>query len=133
MILHLTLLPEHQSAIFPQCLSVQHANLAKAFQQCGRVCACGRGYARRTHTEVYLQGVMHVEVVAMVTQPEQVRSDVTNTFHFVFSTTLDEASSGSKHGHGQGHPRKLKRVLPGTREEALSILQFAPESDLQDS
>ena len=75
---------------------------------------------------------MHVEVVAMVTQPEQVRSDVTNTFHFVFSTTLDEASSDLKHGHGQGHPRKLKRVLPGTREEALSILQFAPESDLQD-
>ena len=80
-----------------------------------------------------LQGVMHVEVVAMVTQPEQVRSDVTNTFHFVFSTTLEEAPSGSKHGHGQGHPRKLKRVLPGTREEALSILQFAPESDLKDS
>ena len=37
MILHLTLLPEHQSVIFLQCLSVQHANLAKAFQQCGRV------------------------------------------------------------------------------------------------
>lgn len=68
-----------------------------------------------------LQGVMHVEVLAVVTKPEQVRSNVTNTFHFVFST--------EKLGSAQS--KKLKRVLPGTREEALSILQFAPRDELQ--
>ncbi len=67
------------------------------------------------------QGVMHVEVVAVVTKPEQVRSDVTNTFHFVFSTEESKSSQ----------PKKLKRVLPGTREEAMSILQFAPQDELQ--
>ena len=64
---------------------------------------------------------MHVEVVAVVTKPEQVRSDVTNTFHFVFSTEESKSSQ----------PKKLKRVLPGTREEAMSILQFAPQDELQ--
>lgn len=38
-----------------------------------------------------MQGVMHVQVVAMVTKPEQVRSDDTNTFHLIFNTKLDVA------------------------------------------
>ena len=66
---------------------------------------------------------MHVEVVAVVTKPEHIRSDVTNTFHFVFSTDSSQP--------GKSAPNKLKRVLPGTREEALSILQFAPQDELQ--
>ena len=77
-----------------------------------------------------LQGVMHIQVVALVTQPEHVRSDESNTFHFVFSTALDEKQRGLQ--HGKAASRKLKRVLPGTKEEALSTLQFAPESGLPD-
>ena len=72
---------------------------------------------------------MHVEVVAVVTKPEQVKSDVTNTFHFVFNTRLNEGVDSSQ--PGRKAPKKLKRVLPGTREEALSILQFAPQDELQ--
>ena len=70
---------------------------------------------------------MHVEVVAVVTKPEQVRSDVTNTFHFVFNTRLSEEADSSQ--PGMSAPKKLKRVLPGTQEEALSILQFAPQEE----
>ena len=69
-----------------------------------------------------LQGVMHVEVVAVVTKPEQIRSDVTNTFiHFVLSTDVSDSSQT-----GKSAPEKLKRVLLGTREEVLRMLQFAP-------
>lgn len=57
------------------------------------------------------QGFMHVEVVATVTRPEQVMSNITNTFHFVFC--VDSTS------------KKLKRVLPATTEEANSMLQAA--------
>ena len=56
---------------------------------------------------------MHVEVVAMVTQPEQVASNVTNTFHFVFSTVL-----------GPHACKGLKTVLPATADEANSIHGF---------
>ena len=66
-----------------------------------------------------MQGIMHVEVVAMVTQPEQVASNVTNTFHFVFSTAL--APGGACKG--------LKRVLPATADEARTIQPFFAESN----
>lgn len=52
---------------------------------------------------------IHVEVVAMVTRPEAVASDVTNTFHF--SYRVDGC-------------RPLKRVLPATADEAISIRSF---------
>ena len=58
-----------------------------------------------------MQGFMHVEVVAMVTRPEQVMSSISNTFHFVFS--VDSSS------------RKLKGVLPASAEEAKRMLQAA--------
>ena len=83
-----------------------------------------------SHLICILQGIMHIQVVALVTQPEQIRSDESNTFHFVFSTALIERQRGLQ--HGKASPRKLKRVLPGTKEEALSILQFAPECELPD-
>lgn len=60
---------------------------------------------------------MHVEVVAMVTRPEQVMSSLSNTFHFVFS--VDSSSSS----------RKLKRVLPATAEEAKRMLQAASSDE----
>ena len=83
-----------------------------------------------SHLMCLLQGIMHIQVVALVTQPEHVRSDESNTFHFVFSTASNERQRVSH--CGKAPPRKLKRVLPGTKEEALSILQFAPESGLSD-
>ncbi len=76
-----------------------------------------------------MQGVMHVQVVAMVTKPEQVRSDESNAFHLIFNTKLDVECATSQ--PGRSAPSKLKRVLPGTREEAMSILQFAPQDELE--
>ena len=81
-----------------------------------------------SHLICFLQGIMHIQVVALVTQPEHVRSDESNAFHFVFSTALLKRQRDLQHGDASS--RKLKRVLPATKEEALSILQFAPECEL---
>ena len=53
-----------------------------------------------SHLMCLLQGVMHIQVVALVTQPEHVRSDESNTFHFVFSTALDEEGAARDKGGG---------------------------------
>ncbi|EFJ27958.1 hypothetical protein SELMODRAFT_94987 [Selaginella moellendorffii] len=52
---------------------------------------------------------IHVEVKAIVTQPESRSSQVSNTFHFTF--TLDTSSSKSG-------DMVVRRVLPSTEEEA---------------
>jgi hypothetical protein len=54
-----------------------------------------------------------VEVVAMVTKPELVVSDVTNTFHFVYR--VDGC-------------RPLKAVLQATVDEAKAIRAFCAEA-----
>ena len=56
---------------------------------------------------------IYVEVVAMVTRPEAVASDVTNTFHFVYR--VDGC-------------RPLMRVLPATVDEAHSIRAFCADA-----
>ncbi|CAL8466765.1 g6301 [Coccomyxa elongata] len=61
------------------------------------------------------QGFMHVEVVAMVTRPEQVMSNITNTFHLVFCVDSSR--------------KKLKKVLPATAEEARKMLQAASDDE----
>lgn len=62
-----------------------------------------------------MQGFMHVEVVAMVTRPEQVMSSITNTFHLVFCVDSSR--------------KKLKKVLPATAEEARKMLQAASDDE----
>lgn len=59
-----------------------------------------------------IQGSIHVEVVAMVTRPETVISNVTNTFHFEFSVAM-----------GPDGCKQLKKVLPATVEEANQMLK----------
>lgn len=60
-----------------------------------------------------VQGSIHVEVVAMVTRPETVVSNVTNTFHFEFSVSMGETGC-----------KQLKKVLPATAEEAKRMLKI---------
>ncbi|KAK9810539.1 hypothetical protein WJX72_012385 [[Myrmecia] bisecta] len=66
------------------------------------------------------RGYIHAQVIAYITQPEKVVSNISNTFNFVFavdpshSTTLPEAD------------RQLKRVLPSTPAEAQSIERYYP-------
>lgn len=49
---------------------------------------------------------VHVQVIASVSQPEAVKSDITNTFAFVFEVETARLAQG------------LKRILPATAEEA---------------
>ena len=67
-----------------------------------------------------MQGTLHVRVSAAVTRPEQISSDITNTFLFCFEVDLDPA--GSQHGR-----RALKRVLPSTEEEALMMQRVSEQ------
>ena len=62
---------------------------------------------------------MHVQVRALVTQPERVASNITNTFEFVF-----DVSSAKE--DGSTSRRVLKRVLPSTEEEAQQLWSHFP-------
>ena len=64
------------------------------------------------HERLCVGWQIFVEVVAMVTKPELVSSNVTNTFHFVYRV------DGCK---------PLKVVLPATVDEAKSIRAFCAE------
>lgn len=68
-----------------------------------------------------MQGLIHVEVVATVTQPELVQSHQTNTFYMIFQANIDP-SGGSQ---AVAKPAKvLKSVLPATAEEARLLWDF---------
>ena len=70
-----------------------------------------------------IQGFIHVEVVATVTQPELVESHQTNTFYMIFKASIDP-SGGSQ---ADAKPAKvLKCVLPATAEEARLLWDFYP-------
>ena len=70
-----------------------------------------------------MQGFIHVEVVATVTQPELVQSHQTNTFYMIFKANIDP-SGGSQ---ADAKPAKvLKSVLPATAEEARLLWDFYP-------
>ncbi len=84
------------------------------------------------------QAVVHVQVVASVSQPEFVKSDITNTFVFVFEVDVLQLSRGvyvcASRGGGDGAvsqspahtPAGLKRILPATAEEASLLASFHP-------
>ncbi|KAK9809579.1 hypothetical protein WJX73_004048 [Symbiochloris irregularis] len=64
-------------------------------------------------------GRVHVQVTALVTQPERVASNITNTFEFIFEVSIAAAPEieGCK---------LLKRVLPSTEEEAKLLWTHFP-------
>lgn len=81
--------------------------------------------SRVIHTQQPAQlpgtGLIHVEVVATVTQPELVQSHQTNTFYMIFQANIDP-SGGSQ---AVAKPAKvLKSVLPATAEEARLLWDF---------
>ena len=60
-----------------------------------------------------------VEVEALVTKPESLRSEVSNTFMFKFD--VGDANEG----------RAVRRVLPSSREEAAHVWEKCVRPDVQ--
>ena len=60
-----------------------------------------------------------MQVTALVTQPEKVASNITNTFEFIFE--VDIANTPDAPGC-----KVLKRVLPSTEEEAKQLWVHFP-------
>ena len=68
-----------------------------------------------------------MEVVASVAQPERVTSNVSNMLTFVFEVSQAHVTDTDAHKDSKGaSPRKVKRVLPATKEEAQKVYQFCP-------
>ena len=63
------------------------------------------------------QGLVSVEVVASVTQPERFNSYTTNTFTFVFAVEWPEARGG------------LPAILPESKEEAERMRRHLLDGD----
>lgn len=72
-------------------------------------------YTETTGDPAGARPLIHIEVVAVVTQPELRSSLISNTFYFTFTVEADESSS-------PGEPLCVRRVLPATEEEARSVL-----------
>lgn len=70
-----------------------------------------------------MQGLIHAEVIAYITQPEKVVSNVSNTFNFVFAVDPSESTSLPEVS------RQLKRVVPSTPAEAQSIQRYYPGTE----
>ena len=62
-----------------------------------------------------------MQVTALVTQPERIASNISNTFEFIFEVTLAQ--------HHEGGRQVLKRVLPSTEEQAMQLLAHFPGLD----
>ncbi len=76
---------------------------------------------------VTVQATIYAEVVASVAQPEQVTSNVSNMLTFVFEVSQDHvADTDARKDSTAASPRKVKRVLPATNEEAQKVYQFFP-------
>ncbi|KAL3139880.1 hypothetical protein ABBQ38_004174 [Trebouxia sp. C0009 RCD-2024] len=72
---------------------------------------------------------IHTEVVASVAQPEKVTSDVSNMLTFVFEVSQDHVADLDAKKDGEAAtPRKVKRVLPASPEEAQKLHQFFPKA-----
>lgn len=67
------------------------------------------------------QTTIHTEVTASIAKPEQVVSNVSNMFTFVFE--VDRAHVTSTTAHAQAVAR-VKRVLPTTEDEVQKVSQF---------
>ncbi|XP_016470944.2 acyl-coenzyme A thioesterase 2, chloroplastic isoform X1 [Nicotiana tabacum] len=57
--------------------------------------------------------LINVEVVAHVTQPEHLSSEVSNNFYFTFTVCSDSLKNGLK----------IRNVVPGTEEEARLVIE----------
>ena len=68
-----------------------------------------------------MQTTIHTEVVASIAKPEQVVSNVSNMFTFIFE--VERPHVDSKESDGTSSPR-VKRVLPATEEEVQKISQY---------
>ncbi|KAH9566394.1 hypothetical protein CY35_04G128100 [Sphagnum magellanicum] len=67
-----------------------------------------------TETENVEQPLIHIEVVAHVTQPENRSSEVSNTFYFTFTLDPEYLKVHKEH--------PVRKVLPATEEEACNYL-----------
>ena len=65
-----------------------------------------------------MQTTIHTEVIASVAQPEQVISNVSNTFAFVFEEDRVHVNNRDRRLKAL---HMVKRVLPATEEEAQKI------------
>lgn len=69
-----------------------------------------------------MQATIYTEVVASVAQPEEVTSNVSNMLTFVFQVSQDHvADVDARTRSAAASPRKVKRVLPATNEEAQKL------------
>ena len=69
---------------------------------------------------------VHVEVVASVTKPEEMKSVVSNRFNFTFE--ID--AIGNEQNDAKG-ARTLRKVVPSTPEEARRIVERYHKDTLQ--
>lgn len=78
----------------------------------------------------HVQATINAEIVVSVTQPERVTSNVSNKLTFVFEVSQDHvADTDAREGSSAASPRKIKRVLPATDEEAQKVYQFFPAKE----
>ena len=68
-----------------------------------------------------MQTTIHTEVVASIAKPEQVVSNVSNMFTFIFE--VDRPHVTSKLSDETSSPG-VKRVLPATEEEVQKVAQY---------
>lgn len=85
-----------------------------------------QGSRPQTLLPVELQVTIHTEVVASVAQPEQVTSAVSNMLTFVFEVSQEHVADLD--AMKDAPPRKVKRVLPASPEEAQKLHQFFPQT-----
>lgn len=78
-----------------------------------------------TLLRLVLQVTIYAEVIASVAQPEQVTSNVSNMLTFVFEVSQNHVAGLDANKDGAAtQPLKVKRVLPGSHEEAQKLHQF---------
>ena len=119
-----------------RCVQIRDSVTSTDVALTGTDCSCAgcvrssknnRILYRSCVTEVLfvVQATIYTEVVASVAQPEQVTSNVSNMLTFVFEVSQDHvADVDARQGSAAASPRKVKRVLPATNEEAQKLYPF---------
>ncbi|XP_060173767.1 acyl-coenzyme A thioesterase 2, chloroplastic-like [Lycium barbarum] len=67
-----------------------------------------------TQVENSCRPLINVEVVAHVTQPQNLSTEVSNNFYFTFTVPSDTLRNGLK----------IRNVVPGTEEEARRVIEY---------
>jgi acyl-coenzyme A thioesterase 9 len=70
-----------------------------------------------SHSKTTIRPLVHIEVVANVTRPEERVSFISNTFHFIF----EKRDGGT-----------VRRVLPGTEEQARRVAEYLSDPSRPD-